>query len=138
MAQICPYIWFNGNCKEAMTYYKECLGGELFLQTIGGSPVEEHLPPEAKDKILHSTLTKGEFLLQASDMAGHSGYNPGNNFGLSVNCSSEEEISTFYNNLAAGGEILDPLKTQFWGAIFGVLKDKFGMSWMFNYDQPKG
>jgi len=59
----------------------------------------------------------------------------GNNFAISVNCSSEEEINTFYTNISAGGEIIDPLKIQFWGALFGVVKDKFDMVWMFNFDK---
>ena len=70
-----------------------------------------------------------------SDMVGPDGFNKGNNIALSVNCSSEEEINTFFSKLSAGGKIIDPLKVQFWGAIFGVLTDKFGINWMFNYDK---
>jgi PhnB protein len=138
MTQINAYVGFNGKCREAMTFYKECLGGELSLQTFGGSPMEAQCPAGMKDQILHSSLTKGQLLLMGSDMVGPDGYIKGNDIALSVNCSSEEEINTFFSKLAEGGKIIDPLKVQFWGAIFGVVKDKFGITWMFNYakNQP--
>lgn len=69
------------------------------------------------------------------DVTGPDRYTQGNNIALSLNCSSEEEINTFFSNLAAGGKITDPLKVQFWGAMFGVIKDKFGITWMLNYDK---
>ena len=135
MTQINAYINFSGNCREAMTFYKECLGGELTLQTVGGSPIEAQCPAGMKDQIMHASLTKGALLLMGSDMAGPGGLSKGNNIALSVNCSSEEEINTFFSKLSEGGKIIDPLKLQFWGAMFGVLTDKFGIRWMFNYDK---
>ena len=135
MTQINAYINFSGNCREVMTFYKECLGGEFTLQTVGGSPMEAQCPAGMKDQILHAALTRGELLLMGSDMAGPEGIIKGNNIALSVNCSSDEEINTFFSKLSEGGKIIDPLKLQFWGAIFGVLTDKFGIRWMFNYDK---
>jgi PhnB protein len=135
MTQINAYINFSGNCHEGMTYYKECLGGELTLQTVGGSPIEAQCPAGMKDDILHATLTKGVLLLMGSDMVGPGGLVNGNNIALSLNCSSEEEINTFFSKLSDGGKIIDQLKMQFWGAMFGVLNDKFGIRWMFNYDK---
>jgi len=137
MTQISAYVNFDGNCRQAMEFYKECLGGELIIQTIGGSPMETQCPAAMKDQVLHSSLTKSGLLLMGSDMVGPDGFNKGNNIALSVNCSSEEEINTFYSNLSSGGKILDPLKKQFWGAIFGCLTDKFGIRWMFNYEESK-
>ncbi len=69
------------------------------------------------------------------DLTGPDRYIQGNNMALSLNCSTEEEINTFFSNLAEGGRITDPLKVQFWGATFGVIKDKFGITWMLNYDK---
>jgi PhnB protein len=136
MTQINAYVNFSGNCREAMTFYKESLGGELTLQTVGGSPIESQCPAAMKDQVLHSTLVKnGTLLLMGSDMAGPEGIISGNNIALSVNCSSEKEINEFFLRLSASGKIIDPLKEQFWGAIFGVLTDKFGIRWMFNYDK---
>ena len=135
MTQINAYVNFSGNCLEAMTFYKECLDGELTLQTVGGSPIEAQCPAGMKDQVLHATLTKGVLLLMGSDMEGPGGFVKGNNIALSVNCSSEEEINTFFSKLSADGKIMDPLKVQFWGAMFGVLTDKFGIRWIFNYDK---
>ena len=137
MTQINAYIGFNGKCREAMTFYKECLGGELTLQTVEGSPIEAQCPAAMKGQILHSSLIKNGLLLMGTDMVGPDGYTKGNNIALSVNCSSEEEINEFFSRLSAGGKIIDPLKVQFWGALFGVLTDKFGINWMFNSELPK-
>ena len=135
MTQIFAYIHFEGNCREAMTFYRDCLGGELNMQTVEGSAIEGKCTYSMKDKILHASLAKGAMLVMASDCSLPGGIAYGNNVALSVNCSSEEEINRFYNKLSEGGEIIDPLKTQFWGATYGVISDKFGIRWMFNYDK---
>jgi PhnB protein len=135
MTQINAYLNFNGNCREAMHFYKDCLGGELTLQTVEDSPIEEQCPAAMKNQILHSSLTKGALLLMGSDMVGPDGYIKGNTIALSLNCSSEDEINTFYTKLSAGGKIIDPLKVQFWGAMFGVFNDKYGTRWMLMYDK---
>ncbi|MDF2430582.1 MAG: PhnB protein [Mucilaginibacter sp.] len=135
MTQINAYINFNGKCREAMTFYQECLGGNLVLQPIEGSPIESQCPASMKTHIMHSSLTKDSLILMASDMTGPGGYIYGNSIVLSLNCSSEEEINTFYSKLSEGGEIVDPLKVQFWGALFGVFDDKFGIRWMLIHDK---
>ena len=138
MTQINAYVGFNGKCREAMNFYKECLDAELTLQTIGGSPIEDQFPPAMKEQILHSALTrKGTLLLMGTDCVAPGGFNQGNNIALSLNCSSEEEINTFFSKLSEGGKIIDPLKQQFWGAMFGVFDDKFGIRWMLNYDKSQ-
>jgi PhnB protein len=135
MTQINAYVGFNGTCREAMTFYKDCLGGELMFQTIAGSPIENQFPEGMKDQILHSSLTrKGTLMLMATDCAAP-GSIQGNNIALSLNCSSEEEINEFYSKLSEDGKIIDALKQQFWGALFGVFDDKFGVRWMLNYDK---
>lgn len=131
------YLNFNGRCREAMTFYKECLGGELTFQTVEGTPAEAQCPESMKHYIMHSTLQNGTLILMASDM-GLGEFIQGNNFALSVNCSSEEEINDFYAKLPVGGEIIDPLKVQFWGAQFAVFQDKFGIRWMLHYDKNYG
>ena len=136
MTQINAYVGFNGKCTEAMNFYKECLGGDLILQKIGESPIADQFPPAMKDQILHSSLMRnGTLLLMATDCVGPQGYMLGNNIALSLNCSSEEEINSFYSKLSEDGKIIDSLKTQFWGAVFGVFTDKFGITWMLNYDK---
>lgn len=135
MAQINVYLGFNGKCREAMNFYKDCLGGELFLQVVSESPMAAQCPAGMQDQVLHSSLTKGDLLLMATDMVGPDGYQKGNNVALSISCTSEEETNTFFNNLSAGGYVIDPLKDQFWGATFGCLVDKFGNTWMLNYQK---
>ncbi len=135
MTQIFAYINFAGNATEAMNFYKDCLGADLVIQKVGGSPVEAYCPASMKDQVMHSALTKGPLLLMASDMQGPGGFTGGNTVALSLNCSSEEEINTFFTRLSAGGTIVDTLGVKFWGAIFGVLVDKFGIRWMLNYDK---
>lgn len=137
MAQINPYINFEGNCREAMNFYKECLDGELMMQTVEGSPAEAHCPDAMKHQILHSSLVKDSLVIMASDMSSSEGIKKGNNIALSVNCSSESEIRTYFSNLSQGGTVIHDLKTEFWGAIFGVLTDKYGIRWMFNYNNAQ-
>ncbi len=90
-----------------------------------------------KNQILHASLIKDGLILLGSDMTGPDGFAKGNNIALSVNCSTEDEINTFFRKLSEGGKIIDPLKLQFWGAMFGILTDKFGIRWMFIYDKDQ-
>ena len=136
MTQINSYLTFNGNCREAMTFYKECLGGELVLQTIGESPMADKMPAQMKRSILHSTLTKGNLVLMGSDMVADNGLVKGNSVSLMLNCSSEEEIKNCYKNLAKDGKATHPLENTFWGALFGDLTDKFGNHWLLHYQVP--
>jgi PhnB protein len=135
MTNINAYLTFNGNCREAMSFYKNCLGGELSIQTVGGSPIESQCPGAMKDHILHASLNRDGILLMASEMIGPEGFIKGNTIALSLNCSSEAEINQFFSNLSEDAQIIHPLKTEFWGATFGVLTDKFGVRWMLNYDK---
>jgi len=127
---------FQWQCREAMTFYKECLGGELTLTTVRESTIATQCPAAMQDNILHSSLVRnGTSLLMASDMTAPDGFTQGNNIALSLNCSSEEEINTFFSKLSEGGKIIDPLKVQFWGALFAAFIDKFGIRWMLSYDK---
>jgi PhnB protein len=118
-----------------MNFYKDCIGGELMLQTIGESPIADKMPPPMKEGILHSTLTKGDLVLMASDMVGEKGLIKGNAVSLMLNCSSEEEIIKYYAHLSAGGQATHPLEVSFWGALFGDLTDKFGNQWLLHFDK---
>ncbi len=133
--QINSYLTFKGNCREAMIFYKKCLGGDLVFQTIGESPMSEKMPPKMKDGILHSTLINGGIIIMASDMASEEGIVKGNSISLMLNCSSEEEIKTCYEKLSADGKADHPLEDTFWGAVFGDLTDKFGNHWLLNYSR---
>lgn len=130
--QITPYLTFNGNCRQAMTFYKKCLGGVLVFQTIGESPLSEKMPKKMKDCVLHCALTNGRLQLIGSDMASVNGLIKGNTISLSLNCNSEKEISNIYKKLSAGGVATHPLENTFWGALFGGLIDKFGNNWILS------
>jgi PhnB protein len=132
MNSISPYIGFNGKCREAMSFYQSCFGGKLDLQQVAGSPMEEYWPA-GKDKIFHSTLDIGELHIMGSDMSGPGGFVKGNDVSIAIGCSSEEEINRIFNQLSEGGKVMDPIKQQFWGALFGAVEDKYGIRWMLNY-----
>jgi PhnB protein len=130
--QIVSYLNFNGNCREAMTFYQQCLGGELILQKISESPMAAQMPSDAGANILHSSLTKDNILIMGSDMIGPA-LVKGNAVSFCLNCNTEEEITDYFEKLATGGKIKMQLHQSFWGATYGELTDKFGMNWMFNH-----
>lgn len=135
MQGINPYVGFNGKCREAMTFYQTCFGGELELQEVDGSPMEQYWP-DGKGKLYHSQLTlNGTPLIMGTDMSGPAGHTIGNNIQLAIGCSSEEEIHRLANQLAEGGQMLAPVADTFWNALFSSVKDQFGINWMLNYDK---
>jgi PhnB protein len=136
MIQINAYLHFNGNCREAMTFYHNALGGELTMQTVGESAIAAQMPAEAHNQIMHANLSSSGVNLMASDMMQEAPVH-GNTISLMLYCSSEEEIRRFFEKLSTGGVVGFPLTQQFWGAIYGELTDKFGFRWLFNYDLPK-
>ncbi|MBP7967610.1 VOC family protein [Candidatus Woesebacteria bacterium] len=132
MAQLTAYIGLNGQCREAMEFYKKCLGGELQIMTFGDSPLGKDMSSEMSNRIMHSALIKKDFLLMASDMSYDEGYKPGNNVSLCLVCSSEDEVQTLFKNLSEGGHVRHSLKKEFFGT-YGDLTDKYGFNWMFQY-----
>lgn len=132
MTQLNPYLGFDGKCREAMTFYKNILGGELTMQTMGESPMAAQMPPEAKNNILHSALITKNFTIMGSDMAGLDGVKRGNDVSLCLVCESKEEINTLYAKLSDGGKADHPLKEEFFGT-FGDLTDKYGFRWMLQF-----
>jgi len=132
MSSINSYLTFSGNCREAMTFYQQCLGGELVFQTIGESPLSEKMPKKMKDFILQATLTKGSLLLVASDMVPETGFIRGNAVSLMLNSGSEKELKSCFKKLSAGGQVTHPLQKNFFGAVFGGFTDKFGNNWLLN------
>jgi PhnB protein len=126
------FVAFDGNCREAMTFYGKCLDAELFLLPYGEAPFDA--PKQAAERILHSTLTKaGRVLLMAADVMPGSAWQPGNNFSVFLGCESREEIETVYAALAENGKITMPLQDTFWNARFGTLTDRFGVNWSLNW-----
>ena len=135
MKNVISYLTFNGNCREAMEFYKECVGGELSFQTIGESPMSEKMPKKMKNSILQATLTNGNVVIMATDITPQSGLVKGNNISLLLDCSSEVEIETLYKKLLVGGYANHPLEETFWGALFGDVTDKYGNHWLLNFNK---
>ncbi len=133
MAHLNPFVRFNdGKCREAMHFYKECLGGgELSFMTLGESPMAKESPKEQHHLIMHSTLKKDNWTLIGSDMMRDKA-TLGDNVGLSLECESEKEINTIFNHLSKGGDVFMPVEEAFWGAFFGMVTDKYGVEWMLN------
>lgn len=125
-----PYLNFNGNCAEAMKFYQKVLGGKLEMQTFGDAPMES--PKEQKDKVMHATLQNDSLSFMASDSMPTMPITFGNNIHMSIAGIDEKKITDIFNGLAEGGKIDMPLQKQFWGDIFGMLTDKFGIHWMVN------
>jgi PhnB protein len=130
-----PYFHFDGNCRDAMTYYQRIFGGKLELMPIKDSPAKDQFPPEVQNQMLHSSLENEDFMIMASDMCGMGELKRGNSVEINLNCQSEEEINQLYQKLSEGGKILEELKDQFWGAKFAMLIDQFGIRWMLNYEK---
>ncbi|MDO7877192.1 VOC family protein [Hymenobacter sp. ASUV-10] len=133
--QLNPYLNFNGTCREAMTFYQACLGGELMLQAVAESPAASHLPAADQNGIIHSVLTVSETLmLFASDvMGGPPAVADNSSVQLCLNCHSEEQIDAVFSKLGEGGTVTQPLEVMFWGGKYGALTDRFGKQWLFNF-----
>jgi len=136
MKSATAYLHFDGNCREAMTFYKDCFGGDVHLvpypDNQGNSPTD---PPA---KLMHSQLTKnGQTVVQASDSAPGGVPKPGDNFSVAIECDSAEEIERLFKVLSQGGKVRLPLGDMPWGARFGMLTDRFGIQWVFNFQKEK-
>ncbi len=129
-----PYINFAVRCREAMTFYHECLGGDLLIMTVGESPMADQVPENVRDQVMHSLLRNGNVVLMASDMSDQKVVK-GNNSYLTLTCSSQEEQADLFAKLSAGGAIGHELSEQFFGTI-GDCIDKFGISWMLVVTNP--
>jgi PhnB protein len=137
MGQISAYLTFNGNCREAMTFYKHCLGGELTFQTIGESPLASKMPKEMRDCILHAKLEHEGMVLMGSDMVGDKGLIKGNAVSMVLNCKSAHEIERLYTVLSQDGERLHPIEVSVWGALFGDLVDRYGNHWLLHCERSQ-
>lgn len=134
MIEISPYLTFDGNCREAMTFYQECLGGELTFQTVAETPIADQCPDGMQDHIMHSMLLKDGAALMATDMTRSEGVNPGNDMAISLKFDREEEINRCFTKLSSDGKVIKPLKESFGNSLFGVVQDRYGKVWMLNLE----
>jgi len=133
-----PYLNFRGNAREAMEFYTSIFGGELAINTFGDFHASED--PSEQDKVMHAQLeTASGYLFMGSDTPNHMDYAPGvNNFSVSISGDADDdsELSGYFAKLAEGGTILQPLAAAPWGASFGMLQDRFGITWLVNIAAP--
>jgi PhnB protein len=135
MKEIVTFLAFDGNCCEAMEFYKKCLAAELFLLPFSEAPGD--FTKEAKDRIMHASLTKGaSTLLMASDTLPGTPFQQGN-FAVMIHCESLQEIERLFAALSEKGKVTMTLQDTFWGARFGTLTDRFGIHWMLQFALPK-
>jgi PhnB protein len=130
--RISPYLTFNGNCREAMLFYKKCLGGKLIFQTAADSPLSGKMPAKMKKVILQARLDKGELVIFGSDLTDEK-RQPGNSVSLLLNCGSKEEIKRLFKKLSAAGEQTYQPKPGSAGTLSGELTDKYGNKWILHY-----
>jgi len=125
-----PYLFFNGNCREAMEFYKSVFGGELEIseadpEQMGDMPNKDWF----EGKIMHSSL-KGPVNLMASDSPKASDKTA--KIELSLGGTDEPQMRETFDKLAMGGTIKMPLEMQFWGDVYGQLTDRYNVDWMMN------
>jgi PhnB protein len=130
-----PYLFFDGNCEEAVEFYRKALGAEVeMLMRYRESPEPPPpgmVPPGWDDKVMHTTLRVGGAIVMASDgpCSGESGFR---GFSLSISVPDSATAEKFFTALADGGQVQMPLGKTFWSPCFGMLTDRFGVGWMVN------
>src|SRR3954463_4118519 len=101
MLTVNAYLNFNGNCRDAMTWYQQCLGGDLNVITVGESPMGANMPDVNPNQVMHAELKKdGKVLLLASDMSGADSKTGSAAAALSLECSSADEINSIFGKLS--------------------------------------
>ncbi len=136
--QLDPYLFFSGNAKEAMEFYKGVFGGQLEMQSMDEVP-EDAMPPGTKESmkgmIMHASLDTGDFKIFASDSPKASP--KAAKIELSLGGEDETKLRGWFEALSEGGKVKMPLKKQFWGDIYGQLIDKYNIEWMVNIASAK-
>jgi PhnB protein len=137
MRSVTPYLLFDGNCKQAMEFYKSCFGGELTQIEVKDSPVKESMPASQHETTLNARLKSGNVELSASDwLRPDRPRVPGNTVCLYLNAETHHELSALFERLSEGGDVTDPLKEMFFG-LYGALNDQFGVRWMFHSSEGR-
>jgi PhnB protein len=130
--QMNPYVSFRGDCEEAFRVYERTLGGRLGeIFRYGGSPMADTVPPDWTDKVMHGSIEIGGHVLMGGDVAPDR-YESPRGVSLSLQLDNPSEAERIFGDLAANGTVIMPLEKTFWAERFGVLTDRFGVSWLIN------
>jgi PhnB protein len=138
--KINPYLNFEGTTEEAFNFYKSVFGGEFVaLQRFSNVPGMDKLSAEDGKKLMHVSLMIGDNTLMGTDTLAAMGHTVtmGTNISLSLHPESKEEADRLFAALQQGGSVVQPMEDASWGDYFGMLKDKFGITWMVNYTPTK-
>jgi len=132
MTNLTSYLLFDGNCQQAMEFYRSRFGGELSLIKVKDSPVKDQMPASSQEKVLNARLQSGELEISGSDWL-RPDRTPvrGNTVCLYLSGGTLENLRTVFERLSEGADVTDPLKQLFFGA-YGALNDRFGVRWMFH------
>jgi PhnB protein len=125
-----PYLFFDGRCEEALDFYRKTLGAEVTaLMRFKDSPEPAACPPGSANKVMHANVRIGETTVMVSD--GRCGGHPNfQGFALSYTVLTEGEAERLFTALAKGGQVQMPLAKTFFSPRFGMVADRFGVSWM--------
>ncbi len=133
MMHIQPYLFFNGHCEEALAFYQGALGAELTqlmrMKESPEPPPPGMMPPGSEDKIMHASLRIGDTTLMASD-GNCQGQASFQGFSLSLTPADPAEAGRLFTALGDGGKVQMPLARTFFSPCFGMVEDRFGVSWM--------
>ncbi|OFZ98772.1 MAG: hypothetical protein A2Z64_06760 [Betaproteobacteria bacterium RIFCSPLOWO2_02_67_12] len=137
--QIQPYLFFDGRCEEALEYYRGALGAEVTMlmrnQDSPESPPPGMLPPGSENKVMHASFRIGDNVVMASD--GHCQGKPSfQGFSLSITAPDEARADQLFAALGDGGQVQMPIGKTFFSPRFGMVADRFGVSWMV-FVEPK-
>jgi PhnB protein len=128
--EVQPYWFFDGRCEEAMEFYRSALGAEVTaLLRFKDSPEPEMVVPGAEDKVMHASFRIGETTVLASD--GRCEGRPSfQGFALSLTTPNEIEADRLFASLSTGGQVQMPLTRTFFSPRFGMVADRFAVTWM--------
>jgi PhnB protein len=140
MLKCTPFLLFDGNCAEAMTFYHKCLGGELTLTRLGDTPMKSMFPPEKHNRMINAHLISGAIDISATDWMASPEYEPvhGNTYSIFVIGGAYNELKEVFDKLSEGAE-----KERFQYlhdlpfGTYGQFVDKFGVAWIFKGDKKE-
>lgn len=132
MRSLNAYLFFAGNCREALEFYQHALNGKIdSLQTYGEGNIAEN--DSQKDLVMHADFRIGDVHMMAADSVRP--VESGTNISLNLNFETEDEQTEVFNKLAEGGKVTMQLEDTAWGARFGMITDKYGVQWMLNCEK---
>jgi PhnB protein len=137
MTQLEPYLFFNGNCAEAMHFYEKALGGKLqMMMKASEAPQGNEKTAGNPDAVLHASVAIDGRYLMASDWMSPEPYPGIKGVSISIAYPTVAEAKKKFDALAAGGKVDMPLEKTFWIESFGMLTDKYGTHWMVSGGKP--